>query len=218
MNKIKVLLAEDHRTVREGLRMVIESQPDMVVVGEVDDGQAAVDRVRTEAPDVVLMDVSMPGMNGLLATRALRQIAPDVKVVVLTRHGDEAYFFELLRSGVSGYVLKQSTTAELLQAIRTVAAGGEYVDSALTSRMTRLYRKRGARSVDGVRALTEREEEVLRHVAWGQSNKEIATGMGLSVKTIEVHKANGMKKLGVHNRIDVVRYGVLKGWLLDPGP
>jgi DNA-binding NarL/FixJ family response regulator len=218
MTAIKILLAEDHRTVREGLRLLLDNQRDMEVIGEVDDGKAAVERVREGPPDIVLLDISMPGMNGLLTTRALKQIAPNVKIVVLTRHNDEAYFFEMLRAGVAAYVLKQSATSELLQAIRTVAQGGEYVDSALTSRMTRLYRKRGAKEIDGARSLTEREEEVLRHVAWGQSNKEIAAAMGLSVKTVEVHKANAMKKLGAHSRIDVVRFGVLKGWLQDPGP
>jgi two-component system, NarL family, response regulator NreC len=218
MTPIRILLAEDHRTVREGLRLMLDSQRDMEVVAEVDDGQAALERVREAPPDVVLMDISMPGMNGLLTTRAMKQDSPGVKIVILTRHSDEAYFFEMLRAGVAAYVLKQSATTELLQAIRTVAQGGEYVDSSLTSRMTRLYRKRGVRDVDGARALTEREEEVLRHVAWGQSNKEIAAAMGLSVKTVEVHKANAMKKLGTHSRIDVVRFGVLKGWLQDPGP
>jgi len=218
MTSISILLAEDHRTVRESLRLMLESQPDMKVVGEADEGRAAADLARTTAPDIVVMDISMPGMNGLQATSAVLQASPASKVVVLTRHNDTAYFLELLRAGVSGYVLKQSTTTELLDAIRRVAHGGEYVDPALTTRVTRLYRKRGPRDGETARGLTEREEEVLRHVAWGHSNKEVATALSLSVKTVEVHKANAMRKLGFRSRIDVVRYAVLKGWLQDPGP
>jgi two-component system response regulator NreC len=210
-----ILLADDHRAVRESLRLLIENEPDLKVVGEVDDGAQALAAVADTHPDVIVMDISMPGMNGLAAARALKRTAPQVKVVVLTRHSDDAYFHELLRAGVAGYVLKQSTSNELLQAIRTVTTGGEYVDSALTSRMTSLYRRDGTRGVNGRRALSDREEEVLRHVAWGRSNKEIAEALSLSVKTVEVHKANGMSKLGFRNRVDIVRFAVLKGWLQD---
>ena len=217
MHKIKILLAEDHRTVRESLRLMIDSQRDMEVAGEVDDGASAVERVRAHPPDVVVLDISMPGMNGLLAARALRQVAPGVKIVVLTRHNDEAYFCELLRAGVSAYVLKQSAATELLEAIRAVMQGREFIDASLTSRLARLRRRRGVRVA--APQLSEREEEVLRHVVWGQGNKEIAALLGVSVKTIEVHKSNAMKKLGALSRLEVVRFGVLKGWLQDPpGP
>jgi two-component system response regulator NreC len=215
--RINILLAEDHCSVREGLRLLLEHQEDMRVVAEVDDGQAAVAVALDVQPDVVLMDLSLPGMNGLQATRALIAANPSIRICVLTRHTDEAHLFELLRAGVLGYVLKQSPAAELLTAIRYVAAGREYVDDALTSRMARPYRGSGSPS-SPLRPLSRREEAVLRQTAWGRSNKEIASHMGLSVKTIEAHKTNGMRKLRFRSRLDIVRYAVLKGWLNDPGP
>src|SRR5262245_55321333 len=136
VESIRILLAEDHSSVREGLRLVLERQRDMQVVAEAGNGRAAVARALELSPDIVLMDLSMPDMNGLLATRAILQSAPAVRVCVLTRHSDEAHLFELLRAGVLGYVLKQSSAGSLLTAIRNVAAGREYVDEALTSRMT----------------------------------------------------------------------------------
>src|SRR5262245_24496120 len=126
---ITIILVEDHVAVRQGLRLILESQPDMRVVGEAGDGASAVEQVRALAPDVVVTDISRPGMNGLVTTRTLRQDCPDAKVVILTRHGDDAYLQELLRAGAAGYVLKQSAATELLQAIRAVAAGGQYLDA-----------------------------------------------------------------------------------------
>ena len=165
-------------------------------------------------PDVVVMDISMPGMNGLVATRTLKQLQPDAAIVTLTRHGDDAYLQELLRAGVSGYVLKQSAPTELLQAIRAAAAGGQYLDSALTARVTAGFlatRRQG--SATPAATLSERESEVLRLIASGYSNKEIAARLSLSVKTVEAHKANAMRKLGLNGRIDIVKYAILQGWL-----
>jgi len=133
---LRILLADDHVTVRHGLKLLIDGQPDMKVVSEASDGDTAVQRAQELKPDVIVMDISMPGMNGLIATRTLKQLQPDAAIVTLTRHGDDAYLQELLRAGVSGYVLKQSAPAELLQAIRAAAAGGQYLDSALTARVT----------------------------------------------------------------------------------
>ena len=135
MSNIRVLIAEDHRTVREGLEMILKAQPDIEVVGEAGDGQAAIDMAKALNPDIVIMDVSMPQLNGLKATRELQRCLPQVKVLTLTRHKDDGYLQQLLRAGVSGYVLKQSSSTELLQAIRAIAAGGQYVDSALTHRV-----------------------------------------------------------------------------------
>jgi DNA-binding NarL/FixJ family response regulator len=191
--RLRILLADDHVTVRQGLKMLIDSQDDMTVVSEASDGTAAVEQARTVRPDVVVMDISMPGMNGLVATRTLKQIQPDSVVVILTRHGDDAYLQELLRAGADGYVLKQSAASELLQAIRATAVRGQYLDSALS----------------------ERESEVLRLIAAGYSNKEIAAQLELSVKTVEVHKANAARKLGLKGRIDIVKYALLQGWLSD---
>lgn len=209
---IRVLLADDHVTVRHGLKLLIDGQADMTVVAEVSDGNAAVRSALEVRPDVVVMDISMPGMNGLIATRTLKQLRPDAAIVTLTRHGDDAYLQELLRAGVAAYVLKQSAPTELLQAIRTAAAGGHYIDSTLTARVTAGFLGRQGKRPTGA-TLSERESEVLRMIASGYSNKEIAGRLTLSVKTVEAHKSNAMRKLGLNGRIDIVKYAVLQGWL-----
>ena len=211
---VRVLLADDHVTVRHGLRLLIDAQPDMQVVGEASDGKQALQLAAETRPDVVVMDISMPGMNGLLATREMRRRHPRTAIVTLTRHGDDAYLQELLRAGVAGYVLKQSEPAELIHAIRATAAGGQYVDSALTARVTAQFRSkeaRGAPKPGGI--LSDRESEVLRLIATGYSNKEIASRLEVSVKTVEAHKANAMRKLELRGRIDIVKYAILQGWL-----
>ncbi len=211
---IRVLLADDHVTVRHGLKLLIDGQPDMSVIAEASDGDAAVRQTVALKPDVVVMDISMPGMNGLVATRTLRQRQPDAAIVTLTRHADDAYLQELLRAGVAAYVLKQSAPTELLQAIRAAAAGRQYLDSALTARVTATFAGREGRRVSKpAGAVSERESEVLRLIASGYSNKEIAAQLSLSVKTVEAHKANAMRKLGLNGRIDIVKYAVLQGWL-----
>jgi DNA-binding NarL/FixJ family response regulator len=213
---LRILLADDHVTVRQGLKMLIESQKDMTVVSEASDGSAAVEQTRTLRPDVVVMDISMPGMNGLVATRTLKEIQPDTVIVILTRHGDDAYLQELLQAGADGYVLKQSAASELLQAIRATAARGQYLDSALTARVTAGFlAKKGRKAHATGVSLSEREAEVLRLIAAGHSNKEIASQLELSVKTVEVHKANAARKLGLKGRIDIVKYALLQGWLSD---
>ena len=210
---LRILLADDHVTVRHGLKLLIDSQADMTVISEASDGNSAIQNAIALKPDVIVMDISMPGMNGLAATRALKQKQPDLIIVTLTRHGDDAYVQELLRAGVSGYVLKQSPPAELLQAIRAAAAGGQYLDSALTARVTARLLGRADKVNKPAATLSERESEVLRLIASGYSNKEIAGRLSLSVKTVEAHKANAMRKLGLNGRIDIVKYAVLQGWL-----
>jgi DNA-binding NarL/FixJ family response regulator len=210
---VRVVLADDHATVRHGLKLMIDAEPDMTVVGEANDGNDVLREVADLKPDVVVMDISMPGMNGLVATRLLRKAYPQLVIVTLTRHADEAYLQELLRAGVSGYVLKRSAPTELLHAIRRTAAGGQYLDSTLTARATAglIGDEHGARNAPG--RLTEREAAVLRLIASGYSNKEIAARLALSVKTIEAHKANAMRKLDLTGRIDIVKYAILQGWL-----
>lgn len=211
---LRILLADDHIVVRHGLKLLIDDQPDMTVVAEAGDGEAAVQRAVQLQPDVIVMDISMPGMNGLVATRKLRQLQPRAAIVTLTRHTDDAYLQELLRAGVSGYVLKQSAPTELLQAIRAAAAGRQYLDSALTARVTAAFLgKPRKRDTPPSAALSERESEVLRLIASGYSNKEIASRLSLSVKTVEAHKANAMRKLELTGRIDIVKYAILQGWL-----
>ncbi len=214
LEPLRILLADDHVTVRHGLKLLIDGQADMKVVAEASDGAAAVQRAIDLKPDVVVMDISMPGMNGLVATRSLKQQMPEMAVITLTRHGDDAYLQELLRAGVSGYVLKQSAPAELLQAIRVAAAGGQYLDSSLTARVTAGFLGREGKRVGRAGAtISDREAEVLRLIASGYSNKEIAARLDLSVKTVEAHKSNAMRKLGLTGRIDIVKYAILQGWL-----
>jgi len=211
---LRILLADDHVTVRHGLKLLIDAQADMKVVSEAGDGASAVQQAITSQPDVVVMDISMPGMTGLVATRQLKQLRPNAAIVTLTRHSDDAYLQELLRAGVSGYVLKQSAPTELLQAIRAAAKGGQYLDSSLTARVTAGFLgKDGRKTAKAGVAISEREAEVLRLIASGYSNKEIAGRLSLSVKTVEAHKANAMRKLGLNGRIDIVRYALLQGWL-----
>jgi DNA-binding NarL/FixJ family response regulator len=215
-SRLRILLADDHVAVRQGLKLLIDSQPDMQVVCEASDGSVALQQAQDVGADVVVMDISMPGMNGLVATRTLKRLQPGVAIVALTRHDDDAHLQELLRAGASGYVLKQSAPVELLQAIRAVAAGGQYLDSTMTGRVTAgfLAKDANAASPRGA-SVNDRESNVLRLIANGYSNKEIAAQLELSVKTVEAHKANAMRKLGFSGRIDIVRYAVLQGWLYD---
>jgi DNA-binding NarL/FixJ family response regulator len=218
MSKLRILLAEDHGMVREGLRLIVNSQSDMEVVGEVGDGRRAVERAEELLPDIVVMDISMPHLNGLKATEKLIALCPQVKVLALTRHTDYGYLRQILRAGASGYVLKQSPPAELLHAIRAVAAGGKYLDPAVVGKVIGNYSGLTASlriDAQGGRELSEREAEVLRLIAWGHSNKEIGARMDISVKTVEAHKANAMKRLGMTSRIDIVRFALLQGWLQD---
>src|SRR5687767_11388822 len=211
--RVRVLLADDHATVRYGLKLLIDAEPDMRVVAEAGDGDEAVRKSLETRPDVVVMDISMPRMNGFAATRALKQAQPGVMVITLTMHTEDAYLQELLRAGVSGYVLKRSAPTELLHAIRGVAAGGQYLDSTLTSRVTAGFIARPAGARKQVSALTGREAQVLRLIAAGYGNKEIGAQLTLSAKTVDAHKINAMRKLELRGRIDIVKYAVLQGWL-----
>jgi DNA-binding NarL/FixJ family response regulator len=214
MSKIRVVLAEDHETVRHGLRLLINSQDDMEVVGEAADGAGAVACASRLLPRVIVLDVSMPVMNGLQATRALAQHA-DIAVLALTRYSDDAYVKEMLGAGAAGYVLKQSATSELLNAIRTVAGGTRYLDPRLGRPVIGDYLARSTPKSKPRPTISDREADVLRRMAQGYSNKEIAAALEISVKTVEVHKSNAMRKLGLRGRIDVVRYALLQGWLTD---
>jgi DNA-binding NarL/FixJ family response regulator len=211
----RILLAEDHNTVREGIKLLVNAQPDMEVVGEAADGRAAIAKTRELSPDLLVMDISMPEMNGLKATEKLRQEFPQLKILTLTRHTDDGYLQQLIKAGVNGYVLKQSAPTELINAIRTVTSGRSYVDSDLTQKVLGGYASRTAGSLrgEGSGHISERESEVLRLIAWGYSNKEIAARLELSVKTVEAHKSNAMRKLNMRSRIGIVRYAILQGWL-----
>ena len=213
--KLRILLAEDHETVREGLKLIVNAQPDMEVVAEAGDGNSAVSQAEQYLPDIVLMDISMPQLNGLKAAEKLKRCCPDVKIITLTRHKDDGYLQQVLRAGVSGYVLKQSPPAELLHAIRAVANGGKYLDPAVAGKVMGNYSRGNASSEPTDGTISDRETEILKLIAWGFSNKDIAARLDISVKTVEVHKANAMKKLNMRSRIEIVRYAVLQDWLKD---
>jgi DNA-binding NarL/FixJ family response regulator len=222
--KLQVVLADDHQMLREGLRALVDSQHDMEVVGEADNGRAAVAIAHQLQPDVVVMDVSMPVMNGLKATERLKELSPGIKILVVTRHADAGFIQQLTRAGASGYVLKQSASSELIRAIHAVAAGDDYLDPSVTGRVMSAYAGRSSRSPVGGSTgaspslepnLSPREQEVLELVAWGYSNKEISARLQLSVKTVEAHKANSSRKLGLNSRTDIVQYALLRGWLRE---
>ena len=216
--KIRILIADDHATMREGLRLLMNSQPDLEVVGEAADGRDAIRLAQQLMPDVLLMDISMPGMNGLDATKTVKDQCPSVRVLTLTRHTDDGFLKQLLAAGASGYALKLSSGDDLIRAIRTVSAGGTYIDPAIAGKLVSSAARSTIKTGPAPRVdWTEREEEVLRMIAWGHSNKEIASRLNVSVKTIEAHKANAMQKLNMTGRIDIVRYAVLRGWLQDSG-
>jgi two-component system response regulator NreC len=195
--------------------MLVNAQPDMEVIGEAENGSAAITQTRALNPDMLVMDISMPELNGLKATENLRKEFPELKILTLTRHTDDGYLKQLIKAGVNGYVLKQSAPTELINAIRTVRAGRSYVDSELTQKLLGRYtgRTSGPLRGEGTKEISERESEVLRSIAWGYSNKEIASRPDLSVKTVETHRAHINRKLGVHSSADLLRLAARHGIL-----
>ena len=217
---IRVVIADDHAIVREGLRSLVEAQPGLEVVGEAGDGQQAWQCACDLAPDVLVLDLSMPGVGGAEAAERISRECPGVRVLALTMHEERGYVSRLLRAGAAGYLLKRTASSELVRAIRTVAAGGTYVDPSLAGALLadsshRASRGGGADGTSRLHELTARETEVLRLVARGHSNKEIAAALEISVKTVETHKANAMTKLGLRTRAAVVRFAMDEGWLSD---
>lgn len=212
--KLKILLAEDHRILREGLKRMIDEQPNMAVVGEADDGVEAWQKTSELLPDVVLMDVSMPRMNGADATAKIRELNPDVKVIALTAHRASAYLSQMLKAGASGYVLKNTAFNELADAILTVARGGRYIDRASQELMVNAPPENVTwKGEPQGKPLSEREVQVISLVANGYTNKEIANKLAISVKTVESHKANSMQKLDLKSRAEIVDYARFRGWI-----
>jgi two-component system response regulator NreC len=213
---LRIIIAEDHETVRQGLKMIVNEEADMEVVGEAGDGRRAIELAKELRPDIVLMDISMPELNGLLAAATLKRIMPEIKIVTLTRHTDEAYMQELFQAGVSGYVLKQSAATELTGALRAVAGGNNYLDPAVAGKVFAGFGEtRRLRGEKGSHNLTQREQEVLHDIALGFSNREIADKLDITVKTVESHKSSCMHKLGLSSRRDIVRYAILRGWMQE---
>lgn len=211
MSTIRVLLADDHRILREGIRALIEDQEDMVVVGESEDGLATVKKVAELLPDVVVMDIAMPLLNGLEATRQIHRDYPQVKVLILTMHENEEYIRQVLAAGALGYVLKDAAARDLLGAIRTVNQGEAVLSPAITRLVIEDYLRWGdIRPEDTTDGLTPREREVLQLIAEGYTNKEIAGIMNLSVKTVQSHRTNLMNKLDLHDRGELIKYAIQK--------
>jgi two-component system, NarL family, response regulator NreC len=215
--KLRVLLADDHAILREGLAVLINGQPDMAVIAQAANGREAVQLAKDRGPDVAVLDVSMPELGGAEAAEEIREHCPDVRVLALTRHADQAYLRRLMQAGATGYVLKKSAAEALINAIRVVAHGGTYVEPGLAGAFLQraFVHARSGKAAQRSEVLTGREEEVLRSIAWGRSNKEVAADLSLSIKTVESYKAAAMEKLHLRTRADIVRYAVTRGWLSE---
>ncbi|MDP2919199.1 MAG: response regulator transcription factor [Dehalococcoidia bacterium] len=216
MDKLRILLVEDHGIVRAGIRSLLESQPDIEVVGEAGRGDEGYTRALELKPDLVLMDISMPGMNGIEATRRIKKELPDTNVLALTIHDDDEFFFPVLRAGASGYILKGAEPEELLGAIRQVSKGQVFLSPAVTKALLESLVTASTGSEDEkYSSLTRREKEVLRLAVAGRTNRDIAEALFLSIRTVEKHRQGMMHKLGLATRDDLGKYARRKG-LLDP--
>jgi two-component system response regulator NreC len=213
MSQIRIVLADDHAVMRTGLRLVLERQSDFTVVGEASDGREAVALVQREAPDVLVMDIGMPNLNGIEAARQVAGAAPQVAVVILSMHSDESYVLRALKAGARGYLLKESAESDLIAAIRAVHAGKAFFSPAVSRMLVEDYvRQLQDREIeDSYELLTTREREILQLVAEGKSNKEVAAVLNLSLYTIETHRGNLMEKLGLHTVPELILYAVRKG-------
>ena len=214
----RVLLADDHAMLREGLAMLVDSQPDMEVVAQAGGGHEALALAKTLQPHLAVIDVSMPEGGGAEATAAIVRDCPGVRVLALSRHADQASLRRMLAAGAAGYVVKRAAARDLIGAMRSVLAGGTYVDPTLAGDLVaRAIQPAGPVPPSPRRAglLSDREEAVLRQIAWGKSNKEVAAALGISVKTAEGYRANGLEKLKLRTRSDLLRYALSQGWLAD---
>lgn len=208
MDKIRILIVDDHAILREGLRALLDHQADIEVVGEAMNGEEAIQKMEALKPDIVLMDIAMPGINGLQATRVIRRDYSDSKVIILSQHEDRQYVVPLLQAGAAGYVLKRAIGEDLYAAIRKVYQGDVYLDSSLNSILVEEIRQPHSKQNEADTPLTSREMEILRLIVLGLSNSQIAVKLSLSPKTVEWHRSNLMNKLDMHNVADLVRYAM----------
>lgn len=207
----KVVLVDDHAVLRDGLKMVLDAQPGIAVVGEAEDGREALDLVEQIHPDVVVMDIAMPNMNGAEATRQIKRRFPQVKVVILTMHENRQYLVQIVNAGASACVLKRAAGTDLVDAIHAVVRGESYFSPAMAAMLLEDYRGMLRRDEPEEEQLTEREREVLQLVAEGKTNQEIADLLFVSIKTVQTHRAHVMEKLDLHDRTDLVKYAIRKG-------
>jgi two-component system, NarL family, response regulator NreC len=206
--KIHILLADDHAVVRQGFKMILAAQPDMEIVGEAGNGREALDLAGQLQPDVIVMDVAMPELNGIEATRRIAALSPRSRVLALSMHKDSVYVREILRAGARGYLLKDSISSDLLAAVRAIARGEGYLSPGVSDAVLNDYRRHVTDPID---LLTSREREVLQMIAEGKTNKEIATVLNLSVYTVDAHRGRIMEKLNLHSATDLVRFAVRAG-------
>lgn len=212
MSKVKVVVVDDHDVVREGIRMVLATDPELEVVGTASSGEEAVDLVRKVHPQVVLMDISMPGLSGFEATRQIRDCDPNVQVVALTVHDSEGYVFQMLQAGATGYVLKRAPAEDVIQAVKRAERGEAVLHPSVAKLVIRDYLTRVERGEEmSFDSLSDREREILKLIAEGRTNREIAELLFVSIKTVQAHRANLMRKLGMHDRTELVKYAIRKG-------
>lgn len=210
MAKIRVLLVDDHTVVRQGLRRVLEIDPEIEIVGEVGDGRTALDAARRMQPAVAVVDISLPTLNGIEVTRQLAKLAPDTRVLILSMHADDAYVRQSLKAGAKGYLLKDADDHDLIRAVRALSAGGSSFSPAISKILLEGYLQESRDVTDELSALSDREREVLQLIAEGKSNKEVSQILDVAVSTVESHRKHVMEKLDLHNTAAVVRFAIRK--------
>lgn len=213
MTGVSIVVVDDHQVVRQGLRTVLENEPGLSVVGEAADGLEALELVERLQPDIVIVDIMLSSLNGLEVIRRIRESTPHARLIVLSMHANEAYVFEALRNGASGYVLKDASGADVVRAVRVALAGGRYLSPPLSERAIDAYGERRRPTLDRYETLTVREREVLQLTAEGFSSSDVAVRLSISARTVEAHRAHFMQKLGLHGQTELVRYAIRRGLL-----
>lgn len=211
MSKIKIVIADDHAMMRDGIAALLGHYDDVVVVGEASNGKEAIEKVSALRPDIVLMDIAMPGLGGLEATVEIKKTHPEVKVLVLTQYDDKEYVSRFLKAGVSGYILKRAAGSDLISAIRAVAKGESYLHPSIASRVIEGYVGKNKEAVEPYELLTDREKQVLKLIAEGYTHKEIASTLNISDKTVIAHQTNISEKLAIHTKAEIIKFAITKG-------